>query len=68
LVGRYRCQFFYSDAEHDGTGCDEYDNLDVCVITLMQVQSEHERQLSNISSGATAANLKEDDYMDPLVI
>jgi hypothetical protein len=46
----------------------EYENLDVCVITLMQVQSDHERQLSNISSGAIVANLKENDYMGWLVI
>lgn len=67
-AGRYRCQFFYSDAEHYGTGCEEYDNLDICVITLLQVQSDHERQLSGISSGATAANLNADDYTGPLVI
>jgi hypothetical protein len=35
--GRYRCQFFYFYAEHYGTGCDEYDNLDACAITLVQV-------------------------------
>jgi hypothetical protein len=57
-----------SDAENYGTGCDEFENKDVCVITLTQVQSDHERQLSNISSGTIVANLKEDDYMGPLVI
>ena len=65
---RYRCQFFYSEAEQYGTGRDEYDSLENCVLTLLQVQSDHERQLSNISSGATAANLNDDDYHGPLVI
>ena len=64
---RYRCLFFYSDAEQFGTGRDEYDNLNTCVLTLLQVQSDHERQLANISSGATAANLK-DDYHGPLMV
>jgi hypothetical protein len=65
---RYRCQFFYSEAEQYGTGRDEYDNLENCVRTLLQVQSGHERELSNISSGATAANLQDDFYHGPLVI
>ena len=65
---RYRCLFFYSDAEQYGTGRDEYDNLDTCVLTLLQVQSDHERQLANISSGATAAAMKHDGYDGPLVV
>jgi hypothetical protein len=32
------------------------------------VQSDHERQLSSISSGATAANLNDDGYHGPLVV
>ena len=67
-IDRYRCQFFYSDADQYGTGHDEYDNIGVCAKTLLQVQSDHEQHLSNVSSGATAANLKEDDYFGPLVI
>lgn len=65
---RYRCQFFYSEAEQYGTGKDEYNDLRECVMTLLQVQSDHERQLANISSGATAANLNDDDYHGPLVV
>jgi hypothetical protein len=65
---RYLCQFFYSEAEQYGTGRDEYDSLDNCVLTLLQVQSDHERQLSNVSSRVTAANLKDDDYYGPLVV
>jgi len=64
---RFRCQFFYSESEHFGTGHDEYGSLGDCVVTLLQVQSDHERQLANISSGATRASL-DDDYHGPLVI
>jgi hypothetical protein len=64
---RYRCQFFYSETEQYGTGHDEYNSLGDCVVTLLQVQSDHERQLANISSSATKANI-EDDYHGPLVI
>lgn len=64
---RFRSQFFYSDADHYGTGKDDYPDLESCIVTLLQVQSDHERQLLNISSGATAANL-DDEYYGPLVI
>jgi hypothetical protein len=66
-ANRYRCQFFYSEAEQYGTGRDEYDSIDNCVRTLLQVQADHERQLANVSSGATAANLN-DDYHGPLMV
>jgi hypothetical protein len=55
-VGRYRCQFFYSDADHYGTGRDEYDDLRPRVRTLLQVQADHEK-LAGVASGATAADL-----------
>lgn len=66
----FRCQFFYSETQQYGTGRDSYDNLGDCVITLLQVQAEHERQLSNISKGTTAAANMEDDgnYHGPLVV
>jgi len=64
---RYRSQFFYSETEQYGTGKDEYTDLSQCVLTLLQVQSDHERQLTNISSGATRAKIDE-DYSGPLVI
>jgi hypothetical protein len=63
----YRCQFFYSKTEQYGTGHDEYNSLGDCVVTLLQVQSDHERQLANISSSATQAKI-DDDYLGPLVI
>jgi hypothetical protein len=64
---RYRSQFFYSESEQYGTGKDEYTDLNQCVLTLLQVQADHERQLANVSSGATRAQIDE-DYSGPLVI
>lgn len=65
--GRYRCQFFYSEAEQFGTGREEYDDLENCVMTLLQVQSDHERQLTLVSAGATKAD-NGSDYHGPLVV
>jgi hypothetical protein len=41
-AGRFRCQFFYRVHQQFGTGRDEYDDLGDCVITLLQVQSDHD--------------------------
>lgn len=69
---RYRCQFFYADADQYGTGHTDYTDLRRCVLTLLRVQVDHESQSSGISSGATAVDLavgpEEDDYHGPLVI
>jgi hypothetical protein len=69
---RYRCQFFYSDADQYGTGHDEYIDLRRCVLTLLRVQTDHESQSAGFSSGATAADLAkspdDDEYHGPVVI
>lgn len=65
---RYRCQFFYSETEQYGTGRAEYDDLENCVMTLLQVQSDHERRMSPAPSSATVADLAADDYHGPVVI
>ncbi len=69
---RYRCQFFYADADQYGTGRTDYTDLRRCVLTLLRVQTDHESQSAGISSGATAVDLAadsgEDDYHGPLVI
>ena len=64
---RFRCQFFYSETEQYGTGHDEFDSLGDCVLTVLQVQSDHERQMANIASGATMAKT-DDDYHGAVVI
>jgi hypothetical protein len=65
---RYRCQFFYTDADHYGTGHDEYDDLRICVRTLLQIQADHEKQSAGVSSGATAIDLADDDYHGPPIL
>lgn len=70
--GRYRCQFFYADADQYGTGRDEYNDLGTCVQTLLRVQADHASQSAGISSGASAVDLAggpaDDDYHGPLMV
>ena len=66
--GRFRSQFYYSDNEQFGTGRPDYDDLEHCVLVLLQVQSDHERQRANLFSGATGADLDGEDYFGPPVI
>lgn len=70
--GLYRCQFFYTDADHYGTGRENYDDLRECALALLRVQADHERQSAGISSGITASSLTPeaggDDYHGPLVV
>ncbi len=65
---RYRCQFFYSDAEQFGTGRQEYRDLEECVRTLLQVQSDHGRERTGLFSGATAADIDDDEYHGPAIL
>jgi hypothetical protein len=65
---RFRCQFYYSDFDHYGTGRDDYDDLETCVRTLLQVQADHERDSAAASSGMTAAGPGEDDYHGPAIL
>ena len=64
---RYRCQFFYTDADHYGTGREEYDDLSDCVLTLLRVQADHERDSAETSQKASAADL-DDDYHGPSIL
>lgn len=69
---RYRCQFFYADADQYGTGHVDYVDLRNCVLTLLRIQADHEKQSAGVSSGATALDLAklnaDDDYHGPVVI
>lgn len=40
--GRYRCQFFYRAHQQFGTGVEEYSDLTECIVTLLQVQADHD--------------------------
>ncbi len=65
----FKCQFFYSPAEQFGTGHDSYDDIETCVVTLLQVQADHESLSANLSSAATKiAALDHEEYHGPLVI
>jgi len=44
---RYRCQFFYRIHQMYGTGVEEYDDLTECVVSLLQVQADHQATESN---------------------
>ncbi len=66
---RFRAQFFYSETTQFGTGKPSFDNLGDCVVTLLQVQSDHERQMKGVSSGMTSKDFPDQsDYDGPLVI
>ena len=54
---RYRCQFFYSDEEHYGTGRTEYDELAECVGLLLQLQADHEKQRQGVHTGMTGSQI-----------
>jgi len=69
---RFRCQFYYTDVEQFGTGKDEYDNLGDCVVTLLQVQADHELQRQGIKSGMNAVDFSKandgEEYFAPIII
>ncbi len=56
---RYRCQFFYSDDEHFGTGRAEFDELAECVSLLLKLQADHEKQRQGVDSGMTGGEIKQ---------
>ena len=65
---RFKAQFFYSEATQYGTGKDNFDNLGDCLVTLLQVQADHEQQMKGIRSGMTRLDIEGDNYDGPLVI
>ena len=71
----YRAQFFYGegeDAEVFGTGHANYGNLGDCLVSILQVQAEHEAtRRPPPAPAARAAQPKitrDEDYDGPLVI
>ena len=47
----YRCQFFYRGYQQYGTGVREYDDIGDCIVSLLQVQSDHARESKIDSEG-----------------
>ena len=64
---RYRCQFFYTDADQYGTGREEYDDLETCVRTLLQVQADHAQESAAASARASALGQPEEPLGPPLL-
>ncbi|MEW6165209.1 MAG: hypothetical protein AB1642_09125 [Pseudomonadota bacterium] len=69
---RFRCQFYYTDAEQFGTQQTEYDSLGDCVIDLLQVQAKHEEERVRMLRGINAVDFSRandgEDYHAPLII
>lgn len=69
---RFRCQFYYADVEQFGTGKEEYDNLGDCVVTLLQVQADHQLMRQGIRSGMNAVDFSKandgEDSFPPLIV
>jgi hypothetical protein len=65
---RYRARFFVADGDASGAGVDDCDDLGDCVLTLLRLQSDHERYRAGISSGATAADLPDGDDCGPATL
>lgn len=61
----YRAEYFLGDAAAFGAR-PEFDDLAVCVNTLLRLQADDERRRAGVFSGATAATLEE--YDGPTVI
>jgi hypothetical protein len=41
---RYHAVFYYTTDKQYGTGIDSYDDIAECVVTLLQVQADHDRK------------------------
>ncbi len=41
---RFRCRFFYSQAEQFSTEIDEFDDIEKCIATVLQLQLDHASQ------------------------
>ena len=48
---RYRCQFYYRNFEMYGPNIEEFDDLSECIVTLLQVQADHETTRTGSESG-----------------
>ena len=50
-IQNFRCQFFYRGYQQYGTGVREYDDIGDCIVSLLQVQSDHAREAQIDSEG-----------------
>lgn len=57
-ISEFRCQFFYDPNDQFVTNRPSFEDLATCVATLLQVQSDHERERQGVSSGATGSEIQ----------
>ena len=55
---QYRYQFFYRGHEQFGTGQKQYNDLAICVTTVLQAQADHEKERAGIRSGLTGDEIR----------
>jgi hypothetical protein len=65
---RFRGQFFYNDAQQYGTGHEFFDSLGDCVVTLLRIQSDHERQMERLREGLSKVEATVEDDGNPIII
>jgi hypothetical protein len=65
---RYKGQFYYSEAQQYGTGHDSFDSLGDCVVTLLQIQADHERQMDSLRTGLAAVKPSDEDDNGPVIL
>jgi hypothetical protein len=49
---QYRCQFYYHGHEMFGPDVEEFDDLSECMVTLLQVQADHDASNSQDTGAA----------------
>jgi hypothetical protein len=67
--GRYRSYFFYTDEEQYRIGEKDYDVIEDCVRSLLQLQMDHETLLKGrFPKGLGKASGDEEEYLGPIII
>ena len=54
---QYRSMFYYQPNQQYGTGRDSNDDLEECVLILLRLQADHEKDAAGAISGKTGKNL-----------
>lgn len=69
---RFRCQFYYTDAEQYATDEREFDNLGDCLVKLLQLQGKHEDERLRMLRGINAVDFSKandgEEYHGPLIV
>ncbi|MGH8671081.1 MAG: hypothetical protein ACREUA_03450 [Burkholderiales bacterium] len=58
-AGRYRARLYYGEDEQYDTGRVEYDDFSDCVLTLLRVQADHDKERQGVTSGKTGIDLQQ---------